>query len=176
LILEQRAVHASEPAASTTSEAPGYRRIVVPLDGSALAEQAVPHAEALGQLTGAPLHLVRVLDSTQFGSFDGTKARQLWLNNERSVARNYLERLEQNLRDRQLTVTVEYRLGSPAQELLAILHPGDLLVMTTHGRSGVARWLLGSVAEAVVRRATVPVLLVRATPLEPGSPAGGAAN
>ena len=54
--------------------------------------------------------------------------------------------------------------------------PGDLIVMTSHGRSGLPRWFLGSVAEAVVRRASVPVLLVRATPPEPDSPAGDVGN
>jgi nucleotide-binding universal stress UspA family protein len=135
----------------------------VPLDGSAVAEQALPYAETLARVTGAPLHLVRVLDPTHLGSFDGSVAMRRWIEDERGVARHYLERTEQDLRQRQRTVTAEYRLGSAASELLATSQSGDLLVMATHGRSGLGRWFLGSVAEAVLRRAAVPILLVRAS-------------
>jgi nucleotide-binding universal stress UspA family protein len=55
----------------------------------------------------------------------------------------------------------ELRTGQPAPELLAALRPGDLVVLTPHGRGGVRRWLLGSVAEKLVRLAPAPVLLVR---------------
>jgi nucleotide-binding universal stress UspA family protein len=175
-------MNASEAAAPPASKAPDYRRMVVPLDGSALAERALPHAEALVGLTGAPLHLVRVVDPTHLGTPVGALlqtdalAWQLLLEDERIAARDYLERIERNLHDRLSVVTVEYRHGPAAQELVAAAQSGDLLIMTTHGRGGVARWFLGSVAEAVVRHATVPVLLVRATPPEPDSPAGGSAN
>lgn len=156
-----------------------YRRIVVPLDGSELAEQALPQAEALAHLTGAPLNFVRVIDPAGQGTLrtvmfhTDALAFQLLLEEERSAARDYLERIEQDVRDRSLTVTVEYRQGPAADELLAILQPGDLLVMATHGRGGLARWFLGSVAEAVVRRTSAPVLLVRATPPAPDVSAGG---
>jgi nucleotide-binding universal stress UspA family protein len=147
-----------------------YRRIIVSLDGSKLAELALPQAEALAHLTGAPLHLVRVIDPAGQRTLGNVLlhtdalAWQLLLEEERLAARDYLERIEQDVRDRQHTVTIEYRQGSAADELLAIMQPGDLLVMATHGRGGLARWFLGSVAEAIVRRASVPVLLVRATP------------
>ena len=155
-----------------------YRRIIVPLDGSALAEQALPQAEGLARLTGAPLHLVRVIDPAGPGTL-GTVvlhtdalSMQLLLEEERIAAREYLERIEQDVRDRQHAVTVEYRQGPAAQELLANTQPGDLLVMATHGRGGLTRWFLGSVAEAIVRRASIPVLLVRATPPAPDSSTG----
>ena len=160
-----------------SSDALVYRRIVVPLDGSALAEQALPHAEALAQMTGAPLHLVRVMDPTHLGTPLGTLlsadavALELLLEDERIAAREYLERIEGDLLDRRQAVTVEYRPGRVANELLAAAQPGDLLVMTTHGRSGLGRWFLGSVAEEVVRRATVPVWLVRVSDTESTPPA-----
>jgi nucleotide-binding universal stress UspA family protein len=154
-------------AAAETRDAIDYHRIVVPLDGSAAAEQALPHAEAMAQRLDAPLHLVRVLDPTRVGTFDGGMAMQQWVADERSIARNYLERIEQDLRRRQHKVTAEYRLGPAAQELLAATQPDDLLVMATHGRSGLGRWFLGSVAEGVLHRATVPILLVRASDTTP---------
>jgi nucleotide-binding universal stress UspA family protein len=66
------------------------------------------------------------------------------------------------IRARGIEVTAEVRDGSPAAEILAFTVPGDLVVMTTHGRGGIRRWLLGSVAEKIVRTASVPVLLIRA--------------
>lgn len=169
----------SRGAAGTTapvmSDAVSYRRIVVPLDGSSLAEQALPHAEALAQLTHAPLHLVRVIDPTHLAPLAGVALRrdatalQLLLEDERIAARDYLERIERDLLARQQTVTVEYRQGPAARELLAAAQSGDLLVMATHGLGGLAHWFLGSVAEAVVRRAPVPVWLVRAGVDESGS-------
>ena len=150
-----------------------FERILVPLDGSEAAEEALPLAEAWAHRTGAPLHLVRVIDPAGLGPLGTVMlhtdalAMQLLLEEERIAARAYLERVEQEVRDRQHAVTVEYRQGPAAQELLAITQPGDLLVMATHGRGGLARWFLGSVAETVVRRATVPVCLVRASDIAP---------
>jgi nucleotide-binding universal stress UspA family protein len=172
----------AEMGAPESSDALVYRRIVVPLDGSELAEQALPHAEALARLTGAPLHLVRVIDPTHLGTPLGTLlstdavALELLLEEERIAAREYLGRIEGDLRDRRHAVTVEYRPGRAADELLAAAQPGDLLVMATHGRSGLGRWFLGSVAEAVIHRSSVPVLLVRATPPAPDMSAGDASE
>jgi nucleotide-binding universal stress UspA family protein len=165
-----------ETAAPEASDAIGYRRLVVPLDGSELAEQALPHAEVLAQMTGAPLHLVRVIDPLTLGEaeitalYAGVRAFQELLEEERIAARNYLERIEGDLRDRRQAVTIESRQGPAAPELLATAQPGDLLVMATHGRGGLERWFLGSVAEAVVRRSVVPVLLVRAAATAPDRP------
>jgi nucleotide-binding universal stress UspA family protein len=64
--------------------------------------------------------------------------------------------------------TCEVRAGQQATELLDVIAPTDLVVMTSHGRGGVRRWLLGSVADKLVREAAGPVLLVRARPPEQG--------
>jgi nucleotide-binding universal stress UspA family protein len=80
----------------------------------------------------------------------------------RRQAETYLAAQVTRLRDRDLAATGETRTGIPAGELLAAVKPGDLVVVTTHGRGGVRRWLLGSVAEKLVRLASAPVLLVRA--------------
>jgi nucleotide-binding universal stress UspA family protein len=58
-------------------------------------------------------------------------------------------------------VTTALLNGNPSSEIVAATQPSDLIVMCTHGRGGLARWFLGSVAEDIVRRATVPVMLVR---------------
>ncbi len=147
-----------------------YRRIVVPLDGSELAERALPEAEKLAGLSGAPLHLIRVVDVAALHRLAGYGAAIEYaamvqvLEDEQVAARDYLERMERELAGRGLPVTTELRHGMAARELAAATATGDVVVMATHGRGGMARWFLGSVAEEVARRSPVPVLLVRAAP------------
>ena len=146
-----------------------YRRILVPLDGSKLAERALPAAEEQGRLMGAPLHLVRVVDPAQFGAsslgrFDDVIAGGTLSSlpdHLGDVAHSYLERMAAREIEHGLNVTSEVRHGSAGREIVALAQPGDLIVMTTHGYSGVVRWFLGSVAEAVIRHSPVPVLLIR---------------
>jgi nucleotide-binding universal stress UspA family protein len=145
-----------------------YERIIVPLDGSPLAERALPHAERLAALVAAPIHLVRVIDATKierrggfsFGLEPATDEQALVT--EESAALGYIGSIERRLLERGVGVTEEVRRGAVAQEICAAANPRDLIVMASHGRGGVTRWFVGSVAEDVVRRATVPVLLVRA--------------
>ena len=148
-----------------------YERIVVPLDGSELAEKALPTAEDLAELTGAPLHLVRVVDLTRldrYGAYGGLAVEyagfELVAGEERQVATEYLERMTAELTGRGRSVTTAIVDGSAPHALVGLTKPSDVVVMASHGRTGLARWFLGSVAEEVVRHATVPVMLVRALP------------
>jgi nucleotide-binding universal stress UspA family protein len=156
-----------------------YARIVVPLDGSELAEVALPHAEDLARTLQVPLHLVRVVDFTrleQYGPYGLAieyAGMQEVLETENRTAREYLQQVEQRLSAGGLRVTSEFRQGSAARELVAVAQSDDLIVMATHGRSGVTRWFLGSVAEDVVRRAAAPVLIVRANPTDDQSTEAG---
>jgi nucleotide-binding universal stress UspA family protein len=144
-----------------------YQRIVVPLDGSDLAERALPHAREMARLTGSPVHLVRVIDTLPLGGHGAyglaveQAAYQQGLAAEESAGRAYLATIPRDLADCGLTVTQEIRRGSVRHELTAATHPGDLVVMASHGRGEVPRWFIGSVAEDVVRCANVPVLLIR---------------
>jgi nucleotide-binding universal stress UspA family protein len=151
-------------ASPENPEEPMYQRVVVPLDGSELAERALPHAEELARLTGAPLHLVRVIDLTRspaygaFGMYAGADAMAAV---EKEMDQGYLDQVAQGLSSRGVQATVEILRGPTARTLLGLARPGDVIVMATHGRTGPTRWFLGSVAEEVVRHAPVPVLLVR---------------
>ena len=145
-----------------------YSRVVVPLDGSEFAEEALPHATQLAGFINAPLHLVRVADFArlqQYGPFgvavESVSFDELFVEEQES-ARQYLETMVAKLATPDLAVTSEQRHGSVVSELLAATRPEDVIVMASHGRGGVTRWFLGSVAEDFVRRATVPVLLVPA--------------
>lgn len=161
-----------------------FSRIVVPLDGSDLAACALPQAEELARTVGASLHLVRVLDTGYVaklagypvqGSYIELSALQQALEDERIEAEAYLERAKRDLASRGLEATTELRDGGPASEILAATAPGDLVIMSTHGRGGLSRWFLGSVAEDVVRRSAVPVMLIRSTKAS-GESAGAASQ
>jgi nucleotide-binding universal stress UspA family protein len=144
-----------------------YKRIVVPLDGSPLAEQALTTAAQLAEVTGASLHLVRVVDFTRLEGlgpyawaleYAGT---QQVLDDEAKAADEYLAEVRRRLGERGLNPTYEVRRGRVVGELAEVARPDDLVVMASHGRTGLARWFLGSVAEEMLRHSTVPVLLVR---------------
>jgi nucleotide-binding universal stress UspA family protein len=145
-----------------------YRRIIVPLDGSAIAEQALAQAVELSRMSGAPIHLLRVVDylrMEQYGPYALAleySTTEPILNVETTESREYLTAIETNLTGDGLTVDTEVRQGRVAREIVAAAQEGDVIVMASHGRGGFSRWLLGSVAEDVVRHASVPVLLVRA--------------
>ena len=145
-----------------------FERIVVTLDGSEVSERALAPAEELSRRLGVPLHLVRVADVTwlRFGTNEAALAYAALgeeLADEERQAGEYLEAVRSRLAERGLTATTELRRGLAGRELVAVARPEDLVVMASHGRSGPARWLLGSVAEEVVRRSAAPVLLIRAT-------------
>ena len=144
-----------------------YTRIVVPLDGSKLAESALPEAKQLAELTGAELVLIRVVDYSardKFGDFGllyEYEAMAQALAEERDLARAYLTDMVGTLEDEGLTVSAMLVDGIAAKAIVAMTQPGDAIVMATHGRTGMKRWFIGSIAEDVLRHATVPVLLVR---------------
>jgi nucleotide-binding universal stress UspA family protein len=152
-----------------------YQRIVVPLDGSTTAEQALPEAERMARLAGAPVHLVGVVDVAQIpwygqvGMAMEYAAVEQALADECAIASIYLQTIAERLTASGLTADVEVRRGHTAAELEAAAKPGDLFVMASHGRSGITRWLLGSVAEALLRNAPVPILLIKAGPPEAGT-------
>ena len=141
------------PGCDPSAPAPLATRLVVPLDGSALADAALPVAADLGEVLGLTLHLVRVVDPSLSLSSGGAAERE---------AAAYLEARAKRISERDLIATSEVRSGVVVRGLLEAIAPTDLVVMTTRGRGGLRRLLLGSVAEQLVRGAVGPVLLVRA--------------
>jgi nucleotide-binding universal stress UspA family protein len=170
-VADRVARHAAAPTlvvrgGARPAAAPPLERLVGPLDGSPLAERALPVAAALAGDLGRPVHLIRVVDvdALRAAVQAGTHAAAAYARSQEVVCRQaeeYLAAQAQHLRDRDLAATTELRTGPPAAELLAAIQPGDLVVLTTHGRGGLRRWLLGSVAEKLVRLAAAPVLLMR---------------
>ncbi len=137
-----------------------FREILVPLDGSHLAEGILPHVTGLARLCGARIRLLRVALVHTFPGADPTE-RQVEAVEE---AQSYLEQVAQPLRESGFEVTTHVRYGHDATEILdhARQEEIDLIAMSTHGRTGLGRWALGSVAERVLRHSPKPVLLTRA--------------
>ena len=133
-----------------------YNRILVPLDGSEVAEGIVSEVEKLASRNGAEVILLEVLSET--GVLPTTAHR------EHTEARQYLDAIVQKLESQGIKATATIRYGKPAEEILdyARTHDVDLMAMCTHGRSGVSRWVFGSVAEKVLHSIFLPLLLVRA--------------
>ena len=147
----------------------GITRLVVPLDGSARAEAALPAATSISRRLGTPILLVRVVDPADLMPpavgvgeaipFEIYDAAEKELEQE---ARRYLDMTAQKLREQGLPVATSLLTGSPASSIEEATHLGDVLVLSSHERTGVMRWLLGSVAEKLTREDEAPVILVPA--------------
>lgn len=144
-----------------------FKRVLVPLDGSALAESALTQAKQLAKLVGAGLHLVRVVDTSSWmNAYPMVPAIELGafqqaLVKEESEVEIYLGTIASQLRAQGFETHTALLQGRIGQSIARFAEPGDVIVMTTHGRGGLARWFLGSVAEELVRHARAPILLVR---------------
>jgi nucleotide-binding universal stress UspA family protein len=142
-----------------------YTNILVPLDGSAFAETALPHASALAAKFDCKITLVKVFETPHVYQ-SAVEQGVLMDIHEAAVkdASDYLEAQKVKLAAEGLSVEVDFIEGGnvAAMILEAIEESGaDLVVMSTHGRSGLDRWRFGSVAERVARHASVPVVLIR---------------
>jgi len=134
-----------------------YRTILVPVDGSSLAERVLPYARFLMQATRAKMILLHVVETRPFAD-----SEEIWddMLAERG-AEAYLTRLSTEL-DGSATVDTAVIIGDPAQEIVnAVKMRGvDLIAMSTHGRSGLGRLIQLSVTDEVMRHASVPILLI----------------
>lgn len=148
---------------------PLFETIILPLDGSEPSESALSYAAALSELTNSPLVVLHVLEEMR-PVFDAYRSEVVWISPEQPrvelEAPELLEEPIGRLRAAGLTVRPVFRLGDPAAEILAEveLWPAPLVVMASHGRGGLERLLLGSVADRIVREAPVPVLVVPTVP------------
>jgi nucleotide-binding universal stress UspA family protein len=146
-----------------------FQQIMVPLDGSELAERALPCAERLGAATGATLHLVHVVElapplTWPFApAYVPANVHDDLVARETQQATEYLDKMRERVAASGVHVRTEQMIGYAAATLLDYERDTgiDLVVMCSHGRTGLARFALGSVAEHLLRHGTAPVLLVR---------------
>lgn len=143
-----------------------FKRILVPLDGSRRAEQAIPLAACIARASGSPVVLMHAVWIPPAGAGASDVALippQIRALDQAEIAA-YLARLAAATPLKDLSTEYEVADGMPAQTILATAQArqADLIVMTSHGCSGLARMLLGSVAARVARANTIPVLIARA--------------
>jgi nucleotide-binding universal stress UspA family protein len=151
-----------------------YKKIMVPVDDSELSECVLPHVEAF--MKGFPLTVVafvRVVESVGLSSSAGPSMLEDQQEKEsarKASAEDYLKQVVSRLKHEGATIRVEVLIGRVTESLSDYAGDNgvDLILIATHGRSGVTRWVRGSVADKTLRSANVPVLMVRA----PGTKGG----
>jgi len=177
LVQQTRYAGRTDQQARLTEEAL-MKTILVPLDGSVLAEQALPYARMLTQVLNANIQLLRVVPDIERESLlvdslatmyvgeiaAGYQERdQQILHGLREHAESYLEAQEEQLRMAGIDVSTTVRIGPPAEIIVEVANHvnATMIVMATHGYSGIQRWAIGSTADKVVHATHTPVLLVR---------------
>ncbi len=146
-------------------------KVLVPLDGSAIAEQALPHAEAVARTLGSKILLFHVFEPMRKYAGGVTyRAMPDEVVNEENERRkqsglSYLNDISKKFEASGLSLSMEVTRGSPPDQILdyAETHGIDLIAMSTHGRSGIGRWVFGSVTDKVLHSGDTAVLVVRAT-------------
>ena len=150
-----------------------YNKILVPLDGSELAECALPHMESIAKGCGVQnvvlLSVIKAFNMPSGGDVLFANQEDIDSGSETS-AEDYLNQVANRATYDGVSIQSEVIVGKAAETITeyAVYNDIDLIIIATHGRSGVSRWVFGSVADRVLRSACVPVLMVRA----PGCVAG----
>jgi nucleotide-binding universal stress UspA family protein len=149
-----------------------YKRIMVPLDGSQIAECVIPHIEAIVGKSAARVELITVvepLDIPTRGQIAISDDEIKQIDNEgKNEATKYLKQVSSRLTRAGIHADTEILSGKPAERLIshAVNNGVDLIIMATHGRSGISKIIWGSVAEKILRATDIPVLLVKTTRCE----------
>lgn len=146
-----------------------YKRAIVPLDGSPFAEAVLPFFRQIAGPLDMEVILLRVVPPRAMAPLEEPHVLTRDLETRCGDAEAYLARLAGDLRNRGVRVRTRVRRGEAVQEILAVARESaaDLIAMCTHDRSGFGRFVFGSVADAVVRRAGIPVLRLKPGETEP---------
>lgn len=140
-----------------------FEHILLPLDGSSLAERVLPHAVALAQAFNSKLTLLRVVYQEEQADQHGVINPINW-QMRKSEAEAYLKSIQESLREIEVKSDLIIREGRPAKEIIEFAHDEDvnLILLSSHGRSGPSEWNINSVVQKVLLRAFMPVMIVRA--------------
>lgn len=143
-----------------------FQHILVPLDGSSRAEEALPVAARIARVTGGSITLLQVVNQPMDFSAGLAPVPLMTaqvIESEMAEASDYLHSLCASPIVAGITTNTQVSFGLPAQHILAAAdaNESDLIVLCSHGRSGFTRWALGSVAHTLVHQSTVPVLVLR---------------
>jgi nucleotide-binding universal stress UspA family protein len=161
-------IRAREADAATGLQQPTLcQRILVPLDGSELAELVLPVISPIARVLEAEITLFQVVTTHVLGSFSSEwyPPSQSTFDMVDQQAKAYLKRMAGRLNELGIETSTAVWTGPVAESIVKYADTGqiDLIAMCTHGRTGLARWALGSVADRILRAAGVPILLVRAS-------------
>lgn len=143
-----------------------YKKILAPLDGSGFSECSLEHVKTVAIGCQVPevvlLMVVEPIKTIAYAETSGDWVAEKEKRNQ-TLAENYLSKLVENLRGEGVTVQTAVVHGNPAEEILdyAKNNQVGLIVMSTHGRSGISRWAFGSVTDRVLRHSAVPVLITQ---------------
>jgi nucleotide-binding universal stress UspA family protein len=159
-------LRADDGRAAEPAHIPVCEHILVPLDGSAVAEQALAPAAEVGEALGARITLFRVPIVSVSSSLMGDwylPLEGVFASAEKD-AEDYLQNIAERLQAEGLRVGTAIEIGGVAEAIIGFAEASnvDMIAMCTHGRTGLARWALGSVADRVLRASDKPLLLVRA--------------
>jgi nucleotide-binding universal stress UspA family protein len=137
------------------------RTLLVPLDGSVLAEKVLPHVEVLAKQPGAPPVDVVLLRVAETPTTSGHYFRNI--PESREDIEQYLAKIAARLKNSNLRVQSKVSSGDPAEQIVSYgrANPFSITIMSTHGHSGMSRWFYGSVATKVLEHASNPIFLVR---------------
>lgn len=154
-----------------------YSKIIVPLDGSELSEQALPYAQLVARSLSAPIELVQAFDVLPSRVLGAQANLEVSGRLERSAlrrAQDYLSPVAEKLTAAGHSVSFTALRGAPAEVVVSVASsdPSALVVMSTHGRGGIARWVMGSVTDKVLHMMPNPMLIVRASVTGPAAPQG----
>ena len=141
-----------------------YKKILVPLDGSELAKKGLEEAEKLAQIFGAEIVLFQVVPFMPIYGSPELVTPLIADEKQKETAERYLHNLAEEEKKKGFKVTSMVKTGQQvAVEIIDFAKESgvELIVMCTHGRSGITRWVLGSVAHKVLTRAETPILLLR---------------
>ncbi len=149
-----------------------FKHVLIPLDGSEIAEKAIDYARHITDPNGGHITLLTALDVPEYPPAmyypAGVAAYEInqQTMNEQVIpqAQEYLQRIAESFKDAGYITHIEAIIGDPAQTIVehAEKHEADAIVMSTHGRTGFSRWLFGSVALKVLGSARCPVFIIPA--------------
>ncbi len=149
-----------------------YKKIMVPLDGSQVAECVIPHIETIAKKSTTKVELVSVIEPLEIPTkgkiaLSDDEIKQIETEGKKEAAK-YLEQVSDQLTQAGIKVDTVILSGRAADRLVryAVNNGVDLIIMATHGRSGISRLFWGSVAEKILRATDIPVLLIKTTGCE----------
>lgn len=143
-----------------------YKKILAPMDGSELSECSMSHIKAIASGCSVPdvilLMVYEELPRSQLAAYTPSDFFEQAKKEAQKYAMEYLGKKADELKARGINASVAFEEGNPAEKILEYAKKNgvDLIIMSTHGRSGVVRWAMGSVADKVLRHSPVPVLTV----------------